>query len=123
MFFFVFFQGEEECFIEIDNLDDINLNEWNHFGNYSNEKTTRNSTLNYSNYTGILYTQTDKKYIDFDLKDFYPINKSILINGTIPSKFFPLLSKLIDLKLLKTRTYLLLISLKIKIRKIFHFSE
>lgn len=40
--------------------------------------------LNIYTYTGILYTQTEKRYIQFKLKDFYSNNNSILLTGKIP---------------------------------------
>lgn len=42
--------------------------------------------LNIFNYTGILYTQNEKKYIHFKLKDFYSNNSSILLTGKIPGE-------------------------------------
>ena len=49
------------------------------------QQTSTNQLLNIFNYTGILYTQTDKKYIQLKLKDFYSNNNSILLTGKIPS--------------------------------------
>lgn len=77
-------KGDQECYVEIDNLDaDKKLNESKTMGINQQQQ----HVLNIFSYTGILYTQTDKKYIQFKLKDFYSNNNSILINGIIPSKF------------------------------------
>lgn len=59
--------------------------------NSSSSTTNANSAadlLNIFNYTGILYTQNEKRYIQFKLKDFYSDNNSILLTGKIPGKFF-----------------------------------
>lgn len=110
-----FKKGDQECYVEIENVESDNnekrlINETttttktralcrnqsigqNGFSNgqilsRQNQLTSNNQLLNIFNYTGILYTQTEKKYIQLKLKDFYSNNNSILLTGKIPGILF-----------------------------------
>lgn len=110
-------QGEQECYIEVENVESTISNEHEKRLNSvdtvtsvsyrpvvrnqsvglsgqltqthpppppSPSSTSSSNLLNVFNYTGILYTQTEKKHIQLKLKDFYSNNNSILLTGKIP---------------------------------------
>lgn len=86
-------KGDQECYIEIENLDEPRPNDANHHGSSQSsmgQKTAKHDDddecfINIFNYTGILYTQRDKKMVNFKLKDFYSNTNSILISAVMPS--------------------------------------
>ncbi|CAF0944982.1 unnamed protein product [Brachionus calyciflorus] len=71
--------GEELCFIEIENFYELNLS----INDYNNIM----DNVDYSTYTGCLFSKSHKKQIEFRISDFYANEKRnvILLSGLIPS--------------------------------------